>query len=141
MAENTFNTPEALVIDQTIDINPNGNSCQIRADLEIDAYRCIRVWGRVCDDETHRPMEGVLLALVEVECAHGREYYKGIAHAATDTNGIYQFDLCGNCRHKQYKIFVNTPRVCGGLFDQADFPACPVLPRESDFALEQTQNP
>ena len=102
-----------IVSGNSIDINKvDCDIAEIRADVLLETSLCdkdnnvVRLWGQVKDCQEN-PIPNALLKLIKVHCNHHGEEYQGIAHATSDCNGFYQFDLCYREGNEVYKVLVN----------------------------------
>lgn len=88
-----------------IKINPCDEIVEIRADVQVEEFISKRIWGKVVSCEG-KPLSNTLVKLVKVVRV-GCDYdYIGMAHAVTDCEGFYQFDVCAK-EESEYKILVN----------------------------------
>ncbi|WP_373601364.1 hypothetical protein [Paraclostridium bifermentans] len=86
----------------SVDIDVNSHDCEIRADVVVSEYQAIRLWGRVlnCDG---KPVANALIKLIKVDC----NGYKGVAHAVSDCDGFYQFEIYNCDKAYNYKLLVS----------------------------------
>lgn len=101
-----------VVYGNSVDVDVKDCESEIRADVVVAEFEAVRLWGQVrgCDG---KPVAGALLKLVRVIRSSGKVMYKGIAHAISDCEGFYQFDICPEeCGDGgSYKILVNKAAV------------------------------
>ncbi len=99
------------VYGNSIDIDPQGDESEIKADIVVSEYRSVRLWGRVINCYG-APVANALIKLVRVRFSGDCGYiYEGIAHTVSDCQGFYQFDLCTDDCDVKYKILVNKSTV------------------------------
>ncbi len=100
-----------MISGNSVDIAPQGCDSEIKADIVVDEYSSVRLWGQIlsCGGE---PIADALIKLVRVvyDC-HGRCVYQGISHTVSDCQGFYQFDLCVDEPDAKYKVLVNKTAV------------------------------
>lgn len=98
------NATRRIKIDKDIQTNI------IRADLEMEQVRTIRIWGQIKDYKGKSVSNALVKLVREVTDDLGRIEYIGVAHGITDCAGIYQFDICAPQESipATFRIFVNT---------------------------------
>lgn len=85
-------------------VDPCSEMSEIRADITVEQYIGLRVWGQISDQQ------GIVIAHAQVKLvkiignpSDGK--YQGIAHTTTDEDGFYQFEIYYN-EPAWYKILV-----------------------------------
>ena len=99
-------------VSKSIDVDKNTKACEIRADIEVERRRTIRVWGQIRDCQG-RPVNCAMVKLVREIMDCGKKRYEGIAHGITDCLGFYQFDICipENGKVEKFRVFVSKQAV------------------------------
>ena len=88
-----------------IDFEIKKTDCEIRADILVSRVNTVRIWGQVKDCEGNAVSNALVKLVKPVEkCGHVE--YQGIAHAITDCNGFYQFDIAPCSGNTNFKILV-----------------------------------
>lgn len=87
-----------------ININPSISNHEIRADIQVDEYTPIKLWGQILDGH-NQPVPDVFIKLVKIISSDDIPKYQNIAYTVSDIDGFYQFDICSN-ENAWYKILV-----------------------------------
>lgn len=83
---------------------------EIRADVVVNEYRSIRLWGCVVNCNGY-PVPNALVKLLKiVRYEHGYNYVS-VAHTVTDCDGLYQFDILGEFDCDSYKVIVSKTAI------------------------------
>lgn len=95
-------------VTKSIPIDKHTKACEIRADIEVDKKRTIRLWGQVRDCKW-KPVSCALVKLVREVKKGCKTEYEGVAHGVTDCLGFYQFDICipDDDSAYNYRVFVS----------------------------------
>lgn len=102
--------PCEVIIGNSLDVDVNGNDCEIRADIEVARKKSVRIWGQVKDCDGN-PIEGALVKLLKAVNNCGKITYIGVAHAVTDCLGFYQFEVCPCQNQTKYRLLVSKAAI------------------------------
>ncbi len=91
----------------SIDITPQACDSEIKADIVVNEFKSVRLWGQVVNCYG-RPVCNALLKLIKITSDRsGKCSYQGVAHTVSDCDGFYQFDLCADDHCSKYKVIVS----------------------------------
>jgi len=79
-------------VTKPIQIGKNIKVCEIKADIEVNRRKTVRLWGQV-KDCNGIPVRCALVKLVREITLGKYSRYIGIAHTITDCLGFYQFEI------------------------------------------------
>lgn len=93
-----------------VEIDVKKDDCEIKADIEVDRKKTVRLWGQVKDCRGI-PVNCALVKLVKKINVCGKPHLKGLAHTVTDCKGFYQFDICTPVHQEKFFIIVGKPAI------------------------------
>lgn len=99
-----------LIVGNSLEVEIDGDDCEIRADIEVSRKNTVRLWGQIKDCEG-KPVEGALVKLLKQTVVCGKPNYVGVAHAVTDCLGFYQFEICTCHSSTKYRILVGKAAI------------------------------
>lgn len=102
--------PCELIAGNSLEIEVDGNDCEVRADIEVSRKKTVRLWGQVKDCDGN-PVEGALVKLLKQTTVCGKPNYIGVAHAITDCLGFYQFEICTCQTPTKYRVLVGKAAI------------------------------